>query len=643
MATRVWGAGSAMDGLLSTATCWTDDTKPQAGDDIVFNATDTTDCRVDENTADLGSLTATSAFTAALNFGTDDTDLTVAGDVTLDNSSVQWGDGAHTFGGNVDIEHVTSWNADTAVWTFTGIGKTLTTTSGKPISSIVIDTGASITIDGDLKDSNAGKTDILGQLTCNSGEIEVNKILYLRDGGSLVGTGVLIMDNGTSIGELHSGSTLDIDTFRTHGDMTFIAGSYGCALIEVIDYYGTSTILFGAGTINFSGSIDINTAVAGGLIIDAATNDPTINIAGSFTAASASGDVTVNMGDGTWTVTGDFDNKDVTTFNRNASTVVLDGVGTTLIGASSNNFNNLTISGNTTLDSATSTRIDIRGLLLVSATFTLEEDTRSTSGANLQVTGAGIITGVGELDVGNAAQISRQDGTIDCAMMTFSGGHDANIIAATYASAAVTIESTSADAITFTFASGTYNFSGDLTVSNSGVGAFTVDGAANDPTVNVSGDLTTVNSGGGTLAFNLGGDTWTVTGSFTHGAGTVNTNAGTLDVGVNLTMAAGAALDPATLPGSTILVGGDAILRGDLTAASAWTFTVGGGASASGVDVSWSDASGGSQVQAIGETDSGNNANWLFDPDGPGTVVGGRVRGQRRLGLRRAHVLSYQG
>ena len=130
----------------------------------------------------------------------------------------------------------------------------------------------------------------------------------------------------------------------------------------------------------------------GGVVIDAAvnvisitattgytgigTNDGHINNATNNQTITVSGNVTldnkqVSMGTATWTVSGNWDHQDVTTFNYNLSTLVLNGTSKTINGggtAASTRLNNLTISGTistVTTGFRTVSTLDVSGTLTV--------------------------------------------------------------------------------------------------------------------------------------------------------------------------------------------------------------------------------------------------------------------------------------
>ena len=408
-------------------------------------------------------------------------------------------------------------------------------------------------------------------------------------------------------------------------------------------------------------NIDMQAAYTG--TIDGATDD--LNHA--CTDVTLDG-TRVDMGDGTWTISGNFDNKDVTTFNRNLSTIVLAGTGKTV--NQGDDFYNLTVSGTYTV---TSTFFDTVNDVVISGTLTIDAGRimrlKGATAGELSVTGSGLITGGGSLKPKNGFSIVQQDGTIDIDELKFEG--EGTVVPATYVSP-FTFTSTSNK--TFTPSAGVYNFSNGLTINSEGAGQLTWAGNVNDPTINVTGDVllellgtstivsmgdgtwtcsgnwdsdtvTTLNANLSTLKFaNAGSGTQTIKlGSFTYNiieiddsgatkqltgpvtaaswtgtAGVFDMNGQTMTTTANFTRLAADSLTFADLSGVALVVSGTFDIKGnseadklDMKGTSSWTLN----ASASDVkfvDVQNSDASAGITIAADKSTDSGGNVNWDF-------------------------------
>lgn len=125
-----------------------------------------------------------------------------------------------------------------------------------------------------------------------------------------------------------------------------------------------------------------------------------------------------------------------------------------------------------------------------------------------------------------------------------------------------------------------------------------------------------VNKSGGTLTFTGG---WIAT-VYTQTLGTVDFNGQTLETTGNFTIAVGALIASGTdtMNGVALTVGGDFSVAGidgtllNLRGTSAWTLDVAGRATATYVDVSYSNATAGSTVFAQGSTNNSNNSRWSF-------------------------------
>lgn len=174
----------------------------------------------------------------------------------------------------------------------------------------------------------------------------------------------------------------------------------------------------------------------------------------------------------------------------------------------------------------------------------------------------------------------------------------------------------------------------DLTLVDSGLaGALTFAGS----TIIMEAGSTLTASGGGSLSWDLDGQTiealvinksagtLTFTGawiasSYMQTLGTVDFNGQTLETTGKFTIIPGALIASGTdtMNGADITVGGDFTVAGvdgtllNLRGTSAWTLDVTGRATATYVDVSYSNATAGSTVFAQGSTNSFNNSGWNF-------------------------------
>jgi hypothetical protein len=134
----------------------------------------------------------------------------------------------------------------------------------------------------------------------------------------------------------------------------------------------------------------------------------------------------------------------------------------------------------------------------------------------------------------------------------------------------------------------------------------------------------TTNSPFYNLTFNGTGGAWTlqdnlvVGGALTHTAGTLNAGGKNITTTGNLTISDGALVTASGLAGSTVTAGGNFSASGHagalltLNPASAWYLKVAGTAVANYVNVSYSNASGGTAITQTNSTNGGNNTNWGF-------------------------------
>nr|MBA3846662.1 hypothetical protein [Planctomycetota bacterium] len=264
----------------------------------------------------------------------------------------------------------------------------------------------------------------------------------------------------------------------------------------------------GAGTLQPPSALTVGgnlTCQAGAGTFDAATSDPAVSVTGNVVQDN----VTVSLGDGAWTIAGDFDCAGVTTLNRNASTVTMTGTTTTLTAPSWASFYYLAFSGETRIaDFITCDRLTVSG--------TCDIDF-GIHAADVRVAAAADITGSGELGLFWGATITQMAGVIDCARLLIVNDHDQNIPPGRYDSALVRIYNSVGANLTFRPQAGTYTFGGNVEIFNTGNADYLIDNATNDADYVFEGSLTLSNTGGGTLTWTKGDGTLTFSGA---GAGT---------------------------------------------------------------------------------------------------------------------------
>ncbi|HYE04334.1 MAG TPA: LamG domain-containing protein [Planctomycetota bacterium] len=264
----------------------------------------------------------------------------------------------------------------------------------------------------------------------------------------------------------------------------------------------------GAGTLQPTSALTLTgdlTCQAGAGTFDAATSDPAVTVADDVIQDNTA----VSLGDGTWTIAGDFDCGDVTTFNANASSVVMTGASTTLTSPWWQSFHHLTFSGETVIARfITGSRLTATGTCDLAFGAHIG-DVRVGPGAD--------ITGTGELGLFWNATISQMDGVIDCATLRIVNDHDQNIAPGRYDSALVRIANESTSSLVFRPKAGTYTFAGHVHFANTGTADWRIDNSTNNADYVFEGSVTVSNTGGGTLTWTKGTGTLTFSGA---GAGT---------------------------------------------------------------------------------------------------------------------------
>jgi hypothetical protein len=333
-------------------------------------------------------------------------------------------------------------------------------------------------------------------------------------------------------------SNLDTDSGTVVYKGNNTTSTYAIKDFGTTDYYNLSftdeytnkiTLQVGANPLTMAGNLTLS---SGSGTFDNATNNQNITVGN--TSDIASGNVTmdntaVNMGGnsattGIWTVSGNFDNQDVVTFNRNSSALVMNGTGKTLISKDTNDLNALTISGTISIPTA-SDRVDAMGACTITTNKTLTIDSGETlylDGANADLTNNtnGTITGAGTLTIGNDASIANQSGTINVTALLILDNHTvANPIASgTYDSQTVAIRNTAVAANQLVFSSGTTTIGHDIIFDNTNVaGTYTILNSTNNPNLIFKGNFAlqqtagTLNwaKGTGTLTFSKSSGTQT--------------------------------------------------------------------------------------------------------------------------------------
>ena len=366
------------------------------------------------------------------------------------------------------------------------------------------------------------------------------------------------------------------------------------------------------------GNVPTGTDVATFLDAVSSTNclfDVSISCAGIDVKVTYSGDVdmaTFNLttssdmtfdgsgifdcGTGTLTCSGNFDNKDQTTWDGGSSTLVMKGTGKTIVSDVSNDVFNLTIfAGATiTLDASTNSLLDVaRDFdLQAGATLTLNVQLRlRLAGAEHTVTLSGDILGSDQLQIVRAS-ITHDGGSISSGTTVLLKRTSSLLMTGASQTFGGTwlCEADSGATPVLTFGAGTFTFSGDTTFNGDTGNVYTVDLETNDPNLVFDGDVTLNETGGanklawtksstGTVTFggttdftdntaaiqNLGdvevdGTSLTLSSNmdcadFTLTTGTVDIDANDLDLTGNYLQAQGTTIQDTTGGGTVIIAG----------------------------------------------------------------------------------------
>jgi len=620
---------------------------------------------------------------------TNNPSLTINGNCTMDCTRVDMGSGTWTCSGDFDCEDVTTFNDDTSTIEMSGASKALKTPDAQPIYNLTIKSTASVTWSSAdaskrIQMKNNLTIEASGSLTLDSGNgtlewdtsaavmtingtLTINQTLTTRCDWDVGATGTI---NGSGTWNLNgyvttpltvaSGGTVSVSPLTIAYYLTahtLAAGTIASASVTLKNSRGgIDTLTAAAGTIAFSGAVTFTTDTAFTWTVDFSANNPTVNLASDVTFTDGTGDIDLSLGNGTWTCSGNWSHDGISGgWSADASTVVLNGTGKTVKETYwDEGFNNLTIDGTISVANGESALI-VNGNLIVNAnkTFTAASGRAirvTGASADLQINTGASLTGDGSLLIGTSASISQQDGTLDIASLDLQEDHNADIVPATYGSATVTIRNTGGSPKTFTWAAGTYTFSGNVTIDTTGAGAYIVTAATNNPTLNFNGNLTMQSSGAGALTFVAGSSTYNCAGDVDlSGVDTLTRGNSTLTMsGTSKTLALPSAESNAianvNITGTIEKTGsgvnkGTLNVTGTLTMTGSWTFdtaagaveientgtltgagsiTIKDGASIDKQDGTWSVTNTYVQrgAQLIGATYGGT---WLFEQDNTST------------------------
>lgn len=429
---------------------------------------------------------------------------------------------------------------------------------------------------------------------------------------------------------------------------------------------GDTAIFDGNGT----GDCQMDVALTASTIIDASAAGYTGTLDAATDDLSHSvGDVTVsggtlNMGDGTWTCSGNWDFSGGGSWNRNASTLIMTGTSKAISGTNALNIFTINAGASVTLIDDS---VSVTSGVTISGSFDASTFNLNCTGGTVNLGSSSTLTGTGSLFLRNTTNTFNSGATLTIAEIQFRGTH--TVPAFDYSGvASVNLRSISGGTETMTLASGTHTFDGLALNSTNASGTVAIANNTNNPNIVIQGDVSanvgstsdlTWTAGTGSITangtnaqswqwydadmtviptiedvtINKASNTLTLasdmkTQSFTGTDGELDMGGNSIETTGAFTISAGFTLTVSGLAGADWTVGGNFSINGtgagselDLRAASAWTLTVTGTAAADYVRVSNSDASGGTTISATNSYDHGNNTNW----SGLLAIGGGRL------------------
>ncbi len=418
--------------------------------------------------------------------------------------------------------------------------------------------GGALTVGGALGITN--DTDVLSW-------VDTTVSNYAITTGSLtIEAGSTLTANGSTITLTQNGTPFSNNGVFTTGTST-VRYTSGAAVVtcSTISYYNlelkpgdasAQTICTGASqTLTVTHDLTVGNGANAGAT--AATNNPTINVAGNMTVALFA---TYTAGTGTLTVTGDLaingslantgstpitvNGGDLTgsgTINLTAGTLLLDGTGNISNTAYNWTFYNLTLGDGT--GAATTTPVSNAAGIIISNVFTIAANqTYNDNGEGLFI----VLGGSGTPFVINGTY------TAGAGEIFYAPGSAATIAATTYNGLGV---SPSGNNVTVSFAAGTTT-AGYVYIDDSSGGATpTLSAATNASTVTVSGNVSIATNttlvANGSNPLSIGGSFYN-DGAFTHSSGTIAfTGATTHNIGGGASTTFNNISD--TVPGSSLL------------------------------------------------------------------------------------------
>jgi len=282
VATRTWTNGNAT-GIWSDPLNWSGGSKPGPSDDVVFDATDVSQCTIDEPVS-VQSIDAKAAYTGAGTSGklvNTTYAVAVSGDAIFDNKEVDFGSATYTVGGDFDLEHVGIQSIGSADVVLTGSAKSFYYGSNV-LNSLTIQAGASYTTAGAINSGALAVTfDISGTFTITVTKDHSCTDLQVLGTGQLTGAGQFHVNSGN----IYSlAGTTDIAGFFIEDCDSIVAGTIASATVKVSESRtGTRTLDIEAGAHIISGNIEFEKTALGTWEINHLLAEGWWEIAGNLT------------------------------------------------------------------------------------------------------------------------------------------------------------------------------------------------------------------------------------------------------------------------------------------------------------------------------------------------------------------------
>lgn len=346
MATRTWDNGGG-DGLWSNPTNWSSNTKPVAGDSVVFDGTSTANCTIDEDPPSLVDFSINTGYTYSAGVSGTITasgtrTITLTGNLNRANvGKIVFGSGSTwNIAGHFDSATTGPAARDDysgATVNLTGSGKTLGIVScaGAGRGTVNIAVGASYNQEngevGGVDFHNYGTHSSSSELNINRNSAKLTKV-YNHAGGTFSGVGTIIFTASAQWLQQDGTVSIAFGIIKPNSTTSLVPGTYGGGTFNLYRQ-GTGTQIFywSNGTYNITGNVvSVDDGFSGTSITYDNTAGATINCAG-FDLTTALGGVswTPSYGTGRINITG------TTTINSNGQQLDTIGVstGTVTLGA----------------------------------------------------------------------------------------------------------------------------------------------------------------------------------------------------------------------------------------------------------------------------------------------------------------------